>query len=143
MKPTTIITRIATTSTGVSTLPMISTTADGLIVSTSTIAKNTTEKIARGSLAVDSIPMIGETPSSNVVAAVLGIARHGPIHRMIAAFRSVPAFVPKTPVTFSIEPSAFSTASTPRTARPPSAIRNDKNPVNQASPVLTPMSGGK
>ena len=89
-KPITIMIASVISSTGVRMLPTMSTTLDGLIVSTRTIAKYTTENTASAILL--SIPVIGVNPISNVVAAVLGVATSTPIQSIIIALITTPIF---------------------------------------------------
>src|SRR3712207_5244415 len=111
----------------------MSTTFEGLILRNSTIAKNIIENIT----GLTPFPNTGCIPTSNVVAAVLGIAKNGPIQRIDAVPITNPNFLPALPYRASKSPPVPVMAITPSKARPPSANRNAINPKNHLVPSST------
>ena len=85
---------------GVRTFPTMSTTLEGLRVSSSTTAKKITENTARAPLSPMLKGEMGTMPSSKVVAAVLGMARAGPRQMMFAVHITRAALLPIGEVSF-------------------------------------------
>ena len=123
---------------GVKYCPMMSTTLDGLIVSTSVNPKNITENtIGLNPLKIGCIPI------SNVVAPVLGIAKSGPKQIIIAVARISDSVFPALPSTAFISPWHLAAANIASNANPTSAIIKPVNPVIHPLPLTTPRYGGK
>lgn len=136
--PFIIKTANAIKSAGVNTLPIISTTLEGLIVSNNTIAKNIIENIT-GDI---EFPTIGWTPISNVVAAVLGIANNGPRHIIMATPIILANVLPDLSNILLTSPPHLAAAAIANNANPTSANINPEKPVIQLSPDITPKNGG-
>ena len=119
---------------------IISTTFDGLIVKINVSKKNTTDTIIGTILPVS--PIIGDIPISNVVAAVLGIAKSGPIHSTDAIPTNFAIPFPALDKTVSNSPPHFAAAVITSNAKPTSAKTNPARDVNQCPPDIRPKYGG-
>lgn len=82
-------------------------------------------------------------PSSNVVAAVLGIAINGPRQIALAVRRIADSFLPITSVIPSIPLPVRASIIRANTARPTSVSRKQQKAVNHWFDVLKPRYGGK
>ena len=71
----------------------------------------------------------GWTPISKVVAAVLGIARSGPKHIIIAEPKTIENFSPALDIILVTLPLHLAAAKIARSAKPTSANTNPKNPI--------------
>ena len=123
---------------GVKNLPTISTTLLGRIVNKITIPKNITENIT-----MFVFGMIGRIVISYVVAAVLGIANIGPIHKITAVFITRDGIFPTIPVIPEMLPLPFIMATIVINATPISATKKLRKPKNHSFPASIPKYGGK
>ena len=124
-------------SSGVSTLPTMSTTADSRMHSARMSAKNSTENTT-----ADTPGRFGAMAISNVLADVRGMATIGPTHRMIAHMRISAGTRPTRWSTASLLPTR-SSANMAASARPMSAMKYALNPASHAGPDSMPRYGGK
>ena len=131
--PITIKANKQTNNAGVKYEPIISTTLDGFIVKANVIAKNIVENNTALNPGISGI-----IPISKVVAAVLGIARSGPKHIIIAEPKIIANNLPALPNTLPVSPSDLADANIASSDKPTSAIINPKNPIKNLSPVITP-----
>ena len=131
--PITIKANKQTNNAGVKYEPIISTTLDGFIVKANVIAKNIVENNTALNPGISGI-----IPISKVVAAVLGIARSGPNHIIIAEPKIIANNLPALPNTLPVSPSDLADANIASSDKPTSASINPKNPIKNLSPVITP-----
>ena len=124
-------------SSGVSTLPTMSTTADSRMHSARMSAKNSTENTT-----ADTPGRFGAMAISNVLADVRGMATMGPTHRMIAHMRISDGTRPTRWSTASPLPTR-SSANMAASASPMSAIKYALNPASHCGPDSMPRYGGK
>ena len=136
--PNTINKAKTTKRKGVKNLPIISTIFDFERERASTNPKKITANTF-----FDKLGNKGSIPTSNVVAAVRGIATKGPIHRITSKVRilisSGCVFCPKS-VKFV---PAFATISTPRKGVIIAVIKKPANAVSHSLPVSKPIKGGR
>ena len=135
--PLTIMTARPISSSGVSTAPTISTTADWRMHKNRISAKNRIENTTE-----DTPLMFGTMAISKVVAAVRGMATMGPMHRISALMSTAAGILPRRAVTASLLPTRRS-ENTANIARPISAIKYAEKPLSQSGPASTPRYGGK
>ena len=126
-----------TSSSGVSTLPTMSTTADSRMHSARMSAKNSTENTT-----ADTAGRFGAMAILNVLADVRGMATMGPTHRMIAHMRTSDGTRPTRWSTASLLPTR-SSANMAASASPISAIKYALNPASHCGPDSMPRYGGK
>ena len=137
--PTATSTTMAATKSGVSILPMMSTTFDWRMVRANTTAKNTSEN---GSSPTAS-PANGTTVISKVVAAVRGLAMSTPVHSTAALLMRSPARCPSVPSIAAVLPPARLRANSPRQVITTSMSTKQPKPTGHSSPAVMPRNGGK
>lgn len=105
--------------------------------------KNTKEVIMKTVLLSRLLPIKGNTLISQVVAAVRGIAKRGPIMTMMTTLRMEPILGQARFEMLSAFPPTLESVSVPSKGSPAPVMTKPMAAISQDEPVFTPTEGGK